>query len=285
MSFRSHFYNVRSWLRFTIRSSSRRASDAFVHLYSCHILDIKNADSRSQRLHSNATALDAVSLPQRTAGTFPCVWATSWVTGLIPMNHGAAARARHADHCGNHDKAVTGIDATEDFNPVAKAADRLDARAAQTRHLAWLLALPHGLVRRMVSCSSTVRFKIRRIRNSPAQALDGLAGLHRGRHFLRTHASPGRFFYQDSQLEFYRFAPRQRNLCRAPDLSPRPLSPESRFDRTTARRDSRAAFDCRLGPPNYRFWRVPYDIFLGPARRNARLLLPEPLSTACCGSV
>jgi len=103
-------------------------------------------------------------------------------------------------------------------------------------------------------------------------------GVHHCRHFLRTHASPGRFSYQDSQLEVLQIRPRASETFAALRIEPPRrylLNPGSIGQPRDG--DSRAAFAIAdLGHEIIEFWRVPYDISLVQQRmRDAHL--PEPL--------
>ena len=74
-------------------------------------------------LHSNATALDAVLDAARDRWDISVCLGD--VVGYGPDPNEVTARMRELGTQtirGNHDKAVTGLMPTEDFNPVAKAA-------------------------------------------------------------------------------------------------------------------------------------------------------------------
>src|SRR2546430_501685 len=94
-------------------------------------------------LHSNGTALDAVldAAKQR--------WDLSVclgdVVGYGPDPNEVTARLRELGTKtirGNHDKAVSGLMATEDFNPVAKVAVDWTRAQLKPEHMAWLAAFP-----------------------------------------------------------------------------------------------------------------------------------------------
>src|SRR2546430_5478115 len=96
-------------------------------------------------LHSNATALDAVL--EAAKGRWDESVCLGDVVGYGPDPNEVTGRLRELGTQtirGNHDKAVTGLMATDDFNPVAKSA--VDWTRAQLKpdHLAWLSALPPG---------------------------------------------------------------------------------------------------------------------------------------------
>src|SRR5260370_1099652 len=96
-------------------------------------------------LHSNATALDAV--PDAAQDRWDLSVCLGDVVGYGPDPNEVTARLRELGTQtirGNHDKAVTGLMATDDFNVVAKSAVEWTRAQLQPEHLAWLSALPHG---------------------------------------------------------------------------------------------------------------------------------------------
>ena len=96
-------------------------------------------------LHSNATALDAVL--DTAKGRWDLSVCLGDVVGYGPDPNEVTARLRELGTQtirGNHDKAVTGLMPTEDFNPVAKAAVDWTRAQLKPEHFAWLSALPHG---------------------------------------------------------------------------------------------------------------------------------------------
>src|SRR5213594_1463721 len=96
-------------------------------------------------LHSNATALDAVLDAAKGRWDLPVCLGD--VVGYGPDPNEVTARLRELGAQtirGNHDKAVTGLMPTDDFNPVAKAAVDWTRAQLKPEHLAWLSALPPG---------------------------------------------------------------------------------------------------------------------------------------------
>lgn len=231
-------------------------------------------------LHSNATALDAVLTAAKDR------WEVSVclgdVVGYGPDPNDVTARLRELGTQtirGNHDKAVTGLMPTDDFNPVAKAAVDWTRAELQADHLAWLTALPQGpletdgivLVHGAVHDEDEYVF-------TPAQALDGLLDSNaRVTFFGHTHHQGG-FSYQDSDLEVLPIRPRASEPFTALRIEqPRRylLNPGSIGQPRDG--DSRAAFAIAdLEHRVVEFWRVPYDILAVQARMRAAHL-PEPL--------
>src|SRR5260370_24712824 len=96
-------------------------------------------------LHSNATALDAVLDAAKDHWDLSVCLGD--VVGYGPDTNEVTARLREIGtqtSRGNHDKAVTGLMPTDDFNPVAKSAVDWTRAQLKPEHLAWLSALPHG---------------------------------------------------------------------------------------------------------------------------------------------
>jgi len=231
-------------------------------------------------LHSNATALDAVLTAAKDRWDLSVCLGD--VVGYGPDPNEVTARLRELGTQtirGNHDKAVTGLMPTEDFNPVAKAA--VDWTRAQLKpdHLAWLLALPHGplatdgvvLVHGAFQDEDEYVF-------TPAQALDGLLDSTAAVTFFGHTHHQGGFSYQDSQLEVLQIRPRASEIFAALRIEPPRrylLNPGSIGQPRDG--DSRAAFAIAdLDHQIIEFWRVPYDISLVQQRmRDAHL--PEPL--------
>jgi len=121
MSFRSQFFNVRFVAPIHYTLSSRRASTRLFIYTLCHILDIKMRILVLSDLHSNATALDAVLTAAKDRWDLSVCLGD--VVGYGPDPNEVTARLRELGTQtirGNHDKAVTGLMPTEDFNPVAK---------------------------------------------------------------------------------------------------------------------------------------------------------------------
>jgi len=231
-------------------------------------------------LHSNATALDAVLDAAKERWDMSVCLGD--VVGYGPDPNEVTARLREMGTQtirGNHDKAVTGLMATEDFNPVAKAAVDWTRAELKQEHLAWLTALPHGplqsngivLVHGAFQDEDEYVF-------TPAQALDGLLDSTASVTFFGHTHHQGGFSYQDAMLEVLQIRPRANEAYAALRVEPERrylLNPGSIGQPRDG--DPRAAFAIAdLEHHVVEFWRVPYDIAAVQARMRAAHL-PEPL--------
>lgn len=231
-------------------------------------------------LHSNATALDAVLSAAK--GHWDLSVCLGDVVGYGPDPNEVTARLLEMGTQtirGNHDKAVTGLMITDDFNPIAKAAVEWTRAQLEPEHLAWLSALPHGplatdgvvLVHGALQDEDEYVF-------TPAQALDGLLDSTAEVTFFGHTHHQGGFSYQDSQLEVLQIRPRPSESFAALRIEqPRRylLNPGSIGQPRDG--DPRAAFAIAdLEHQTVEFWRVPYDI--AAVQERMRLAkLPEPL--------
>ena len=212
-------------------------------------------------LHSNGSALDAVL--EAAKDRWDLSVCLGDVVGYGPDANYVTERLRELGTKtirGNHDKAVTGLMATEDFNPIAKAAVDWTRAELKPENMAWLSALPRGpletdgivLVHGALQDEDEYVF-------TPEQALEGLL---------------------DSTAIVTFFAARATAVLRAAALRIEPtrrylLNPGSVGQPRDG--DSRAAFAIGdLAHNVVEFWRVPYDI---PAvqKRMRFAHLPEPL--------
>jgi predicted phosphodiesterase len=231
-------------------------------------------------LHSNATALDAVLAAAK--GHWDLSVCLGDVVGYGPDPNEVTARLLDMGTQtirGNHDKAVTGLMITDDFNPVAKAAVEWTRAQLKPEHLAWLSALPQGplatdgvvLVHGALQDEDEYVF-------TPAQALDGLLDSTAEVTFFGHTHHQGGFSYQDSQLEVLQIRPRPSESFAALRIEqPRRylLNPGSIGQPRDG--DPRAAFAIAdLEHQTVEFWRVPYDI-VAVQERMRLAKLPEPL--------
>jgi predicted phosphodiesterase len=231
-------------------------------------------------LHSNATALDAVLAAAKDHWDLSVCLGD--VVGYGPDPNEVTARLLELGTQtirGNHDKAVTGLMITDDFNPIAKAAVDWTRAQLKPEHLSWLSALPPGplatdgvvLVHGALQDEDEYVF-------TPAQALDGLLDSTAEVTFFGHTHHQGGFSYQDSQLEVLQIRPRPSESFAALRIEhPRRylLNPGSIGQPRDG--DPRAAFAIAdLEHQTVEFWRVLYDIAAVQERmRLARL--PEPL--------
>jgi predicted phosphodiesterase len=231
-------------------------------------------------LHANSTALEAVLAAAKSRWELSVCLGD--VVGYGPDPNEVTARLRELGTQtirGNHDKAVTGLMVTDDFNPVAKAAVDWTRAQLQPEHLNWLAGLPPGplatdgivLVHGALQDEDEYVF-------TPAQALDGLLDSTAAVTFFGHTHHQGGFSYQDSQLEVLQIRPRLSEPFAALQIEePRRylLNPGSIGQPRDG--DPRAAFAIAdLDHHIVEFWRVPYDVAAVQERmRNAKL--PEPL--------
>ena len=231
-------------------------------------------------LHSNATALDAVL--NAAKGRWDLSVCLGDVVGYGPDPNAVTERLRELGTRairGNHDKAVTGLMAMEDFNPVAKAAVDWTRAELTPEHMAWLSALPKGpletdgivLVHGALQDEDEYVF-------TPEQALDGLLDSTALVTFFGHTHHQGGFSFQDSRLEVLQIRPRAAESFAALRIEPTRrylLNPGSIGQPRDG--DPRAAFAIAdLEHRVVEFWRVPYDIEAVQKRmRSAHL--PEPL--------
>src|SRR5580692_11188866 len=231
-------------------------------------------------LHANATAFAAAI--DSADGRWDVSVCLGDVVGYGPDPNEVTARLLEMGTQtirGNHDKAVTGLMITDDFNPVAKAAVEWTRAQLKPEHLAWLSALPHGplatdgvvLVHGALQDEDEYVF-------TPAQALDGLLDSTAEVTFFGHTHHQGGFSYQDSNLEVLQIRPRASESFSALRIEqPRRylLNPGSIGQPRDG--DPRAAFAIAdLEHQTVEFWRVPYDISSVQERMRAAAL-PEPL--------
>lgn len=227
-------------------------------------------------LHSNGAALDAVLAAAKDRWDISVCLGD--VVGYGPDPNYVTERLRKMGTQtirGNHDKAVTGLMITDDFNPVAKAAVDWTREELKPEHLAWLTDLPPGpletdgivLVHGAFQDEDEYVF-------TPAQALDGLLDSTAEITFFGHTHHQGGFAYQDSQLEVLQIHPRTTESFAALRIEPSRrylLNPGSIGQPRDG--DPRAAFAIAdLEHQVVEFWRVPYDIQAVQQRmRNAHL--------------
>jgi predicted phosphodiesterase len=231
-------------------------------------------------IHANYTALEAALA--KAAGRWDVAVCLGDIVGYGPDPAEVSEKIRTlAQSCirGNHDKAVTGIMSTEDFNPVAKAAVDWTRSQLSSELLQWLTALPQGpmesngvvLVHGAFQDEDEYVF-------TPAQALEGLLDSTAAVTFFGHTHHQGGFAYLDSNLEVLHIRPRPNEL-----FAPLRIEPGKRYLLNPGSigqpRDSdpRAAFAIAdLANQTVEFWRVPYEI--GKVQSRMRKAgLPEPL--------
>jgi predicted phosphodiesterase len=231
-------------------------------------------------LHSNGTALDAALDAAKDRWDLSVCLGD--VVGYGPDPNDVTARLRELGTKtirGNHDKAVTGLMPTEDFNPVAKAAVDWTRAELKPEHMAWLSSLPKGpletdgivLVHGALQDEDEYVF-------TPEQALDGLLDSTALVTFFGHTHHQGGFSYRGARLEVLQIRPRAAESFAALRVEPTQrylLNPGSIGQPRDG--DPRAAFAIAdLEHEVVEFWRVPYDV-QAVQKRMRSAHLPEPL--------
>jgi len=232
-------------------------------------------------LHANLTALEAsLSAAESKWDRVVCL---GDVVGYGPDPNEVASRIRELGATtirGNHDKAVAGIMATDDFNPVAKMAVHWTRAQLNPENLEWVALLPQGpmeaegvvLVHGAFQDEDEYVF-------TPSQALEGLLDSSLPITFYGHTHHQGGFSYMDPQLDVLQLHPRQNEKLTALRIEPGKrylLNPGSIGQPRDG--DPRAGFAIADSSNNtVEFWRVPYDIEKVQERMRAARL-PEPLS-------
>jgi predicted phosphodiesterase len=232
-------------------------------------------------IHANLTALEAAFTAAE--GSWERAVCLGDVVGYGPDPNEVTTRIRELGANtirGNHDKAVTDLMATDDFNPVARAAVQWSRSQLSNENLDWLANLPQGpresegvvLVHGAFQDEDEYVF-------TPAQALEGLLDSTLPVTFFGHTHHQGGFSYQDAQLDVLQLHPRNGEVRSALRLEPGKrylLNPGSIGQPRDG--DPRASFAIAdIDHEIVEFWRIPYDVEKVQQRmRNARL--PEPLA-------
>jgi predicted phosphodiesterase len=233
-------------------------------------------------LHANATALNAALAAAK--GRWDRVVCLGDVVGYGPDPNEVTSKIRELGAKtirGNHDKAATDKMATDDFNPVAKAAVDWTRSQLSADHLKWLTDLPQGpletdgivLVHGAFQDEDEYVF-------TPAQALEGLLDSTATMTFFGHTHHQGGFSYEKSSknLEVLSIKPRLTEAFAPLRTEPRNrylLNPGSIGQPRDG--DPRAGFAIAdVEHHIVEFWRVTYDIPAVQARMRA-VRLPEPL--------
>lgn len=231
-------------------------------------------------IHANLTALDA-SL-EAAKGRWDEAVCLGDVVGYGPDPNEVIDRVRslHAVTIrGNHDKAGSGIENAEDFNPVARAAALWTRRQLRPENHEWLEKLPSGplsvdgfsIVHGAVHDEDEYLF-------APAQALDSLADAPSAVTFFgHTHIQGG-FALQDEKVAVLHFKLGGGEPFATLEIEPGAtymVNPGSIGQPRDG--DTRAAFAIAdLPQRRVELWRIPYDIEAVQRRMEASGL-PEPL--------
>jgi predicted phosphodiesterase len=233
-------------------------------------------------LHANATALEAAL--NAAKGRWERLVCLGDVVGYGPDPDEVTRKVRELGATtirGNHDKAVTDLMPTDDFNPVAKAAVDWTRSQISADNMKWLAALPSGpleteglvLVHGAFQDEDEYVF-------TPAQALEGLLDSTAAVTFFGHTHHQGGFSYtgDNNNLEILNLRPRASESFAALRMDGRSrylLNPGSIGQPRDG--DARAGFaiaDLQHGIVE--FWRVTYDISQVQSRMRAARL-PEAL--------
>jgi predicted phosphodiesterase len=232
-------------------------------------------------IHANLTALEAAL--EAATGNWDRVVCLGDVVGYGPDPNEVTTRVRELDATtirGNHDKAVTDLMGTDDFNPIARAAVLWSRAQLSNENLDWLANLPQGpmesdgivLVHGAFQDEDEYVF-------TPAQALEGLLDSTLPVTFYGHTHHQGGFSYQDTQLDVLQLHPRdseERSALRLEREKRYLLNPGSIGQPRDG--DPRAGFAIAdLEHEIVEFWRVPYDIE-EVQQRMRKAKLPEPLA-------
>lgn len=232
-------------------------------------------------LHGNLTALEAALAAAK--GGWDRVVCLGDVVGYGPDPDEVTSLLRNLGAVtirGNHDKAVTELMATDDFNPVARAAVNWTRTQLSNENLDWLAALPQGPFEAvdMVLVHGAFQDEDEYV-FTPSQALEGLLDSTLPVTFFGHTHHQGGFSYRDTQLEVLQVHPREnedRCALRLDADKRYLLNPGSIGQPRDG--DPRAGFalaDLQNGVVE--FHRVAYDVEQVQARMRAARL-PEPLA-------
>ena len=234
-------------------------------------------------VHANATALNAAL--KAAEGRWDRIVCLGDVVGYGPDPNEVTSKVRELGATtirGNHDKAAADKMATDDFNPVAKAAVDWTRSQLSADNMKWLTDLPQGpletggivLVHGALQDEDEYVF-------TPAQALEGLLDSTATTTFFGHTHHQGGFSYDNStnNLEVLHIKPRQTEV-----FAPLRTEPHKRYLLNPGSigqprdGDPRAGFAIAdLENHIVEFWRVPYDVSAVQGRMRAARL-PETLA-------
>jgi predicted phosphodiesterase len=228
-------------------------------------------------IHANATAFEAVL--EAAEGRWDICVCLGDVVGYGPDPNQVTARVRAMGATtirGNHDKAISGVMDTIDFNPVARAAVEWTREQLEADHLNWLAELQPGP---WPTDGIVLIHGAYQDEDEYAQAMDGLLESSSAVTFFGHTHHQGGFSFLDTSVELLQIRPRPSESFTALRLEPGKrylLNPGSVGQPRDG--DPRAGFAIAdLEHQIVEFWRVPYDISAVQERMRAAHL-PEPLA-------
>jgi predicted phosphodiesterase len=231
-------------------------------------------------LHANLTAFDAAL--EIASGKWDVAVCLGDVVGYGPDPAAVSEKLQEITKDvirGNHDKAVTGIMSSDDFNPVAKLAVDWTQSQLSPEQMSWLAGLPPGpkAAQGVVLIHGAFQDEDEYV-FTPAQALEGLLDSSTVLSFFGHTHHQGGFSYHESDIEVLQARPRPQESFSALHLEPGHkylLNPGSIGQPRDG--DPRAAFAIAdFDHQIVEFWRVPYDIS-SVQTRMYDANLPEPL--------
>jgi predicted phosphodiesterase len=231
-------------------------------------------------LHANLTAFDAAL--KIASGRWDAAVCLGDVVGYGPDPASVSEKLQGITKDvirGNHDKAVAGIMASDDFNPVAKLAVDWTQAQLSPELMAWLAGLPPGpkTAQGVVLIHGAFQDEDEYV-FTPSQALEGLLDSSTILSFFGHTHHQGGFSYHESDIEVLQVRPRPLESFSALQLEPGHkylLNPGSIGQPRDG--DARAAFAIAdFEHKIVEFWRVPYDISAVQTRMYDAHL-PEPL--------
>ena len=231
-------------------------------------------------IHANLTALEAAL--EAAKGRWDRAVCLGDVVGYGPDPNAVIERVRSLGMTtirGNHDKAGSGIEGGDDFNPIARAAVDWTHRQLDPENLRWLRELPagplvedglvfvHGAPGDEDEYVFTVEGAVRSLHEAPGPLT----------FFGHTHVQGG-FLLRNDRAEAFRPA-----IAAPGGFAPMEIDPDARYLINPGSigqprdGDPRAAFVLfDSGPGRVEFWRTLYDIE-AVQKRMEDAGLPEPL--------
>lgn len=231
-------------------------------------------------IHANLTALDAAL--EAAKGRWERAICLGDIVGYGPDPNEVIDRVRALDALtirGNHDKAGSGLESAEDFNPIARSAALWTRNQLRPENREYLINLPTGPL--AVNGISLVHGAFRdedEYLFAPAQALDSLLEApSRVTFFGHTHLQGG-FTLRDNQVQSLHIRPAAGKVLTELKIDPGTtylLNPGSVGQPRDG--DPRAGFAISdLDRQTVEFWRVSYAIE-SVQERMTKAGLPEPL--------
>ncbi|MGH9794172.1 MAG: metallophosphoesterase family protein [Candidatus Acidiferrales bacterium] len=181
---------------------------------------------------------------------------------------------------GNHDKAGSGLDSAEDFNPVARKAALWTREQLSAEHIEYLRGLPGGPAE--VEGVSLIHGALRNEDEyvfAPAQALEGLLEAPTQVSFFGHTHYQGGFSFRNNNLHVIHLKPAPGTAFAALQVEEGTrylLNPGS----IGQPRDGDARAACAVADLDHtvvEFWRIPYDVD-AVQKRMLGAGLPEPLA-------